>query len=137
MALLKLGNSPIQNWGIFEAEIGEKCLTKHNCTSEEELALVIRAMRDWMKVRKEQPYSLKSILQQTRVDRNLLTEGLLCAFDDALEAEQREKARFLYKQEIEFRYCRMEMERLVSRGSSENRRGNRSVVGRIKSKLKI
>lgn len=29
MALLKLGNSPIQNWGIFEAEIGEKCLTKH------------------------------------------------------------------------------------------------------------
>ena len=30
MALLKLGNSPIQNWGIFEAEIGEKCLTKHN-----------------------------------------------------------------------------------------------------------
>jgi hypothetical protein len=30
MALLKLGNSPIQNCGIFEAEIGEKCLTKHN-----------------------------------------------------------------------------------------------------------
>ena len=88
-----------------------------------------------MKVRKEQPYSLKSILQQTRVDRDLLTEGLLCAFNDALEAEQREKARFLYKQEIEFRYCRMEMERLISRNSSKNRRGNRGVVGRISSRI--
>lgn len=107
-----------------------------SCTTTDEVAAMIKAIQIWRDARNQPVSGLMQVLQESGLEQGLLAEGLCAAFANEIMAQKRERSRFLYKKELELRYCNEEVMKTIPQRVAECGKESRSIAEKIKRRIK-